>query len=513
MLKVIIADDEVVIARGIEKLVSFENFGIEIIGVYNDGLEAFNGIVKHKPDIAILDIQMPKINGISVLRKIKKLNITTKIIFISGFQDFEYARSALHLGAIDYILKPVITEELVKALEKATKQMATNSDKKDILCKDEIDYALLSSDEDTAFAVVVVNLTLEKDEEENTLKLINFSLTSFLNKYMSNEKKGIFFVKNNNKVLVFESKVKNLYNMRDSVEYINNCLIEIKSEAINNLGHGVSFIVSDFLFDMSEIPVQFERCIDKINYLFFADRLYNNTLYIDNEMIVNKVTIEEFDECRRKIIDIIMGISDNNYKKNLSDFSNFVYLRSEGKQENAIFHYCTLLKEIEKKLKDLRIISESTSVDDFFKIGRNCYSYKFLVEKYEELINKYKVVTENFLAKNKNKELLVALDYIDKNFSEKLTLEVLAEIVHMSSFYFSSFFKKQMGVNFKEYLNKVRLEQALKLLLSTNMTSAEIVSKTGFRDVRYYNEVFLKTYGMSPSMYKKQRIKNNEKAT
>ena len=118
MIKMILADDEPVIIRGIQKLVDFNRLGIEIVGEYEDGKAAFDGILTEKPDIALLDIYMPKKTGIEILKELKALGIETKVIFVSGFQDFQYARDALTYGAVNYLLKPVIREELVETLEK-----------------------------------------------------------------------------------------------------------------------------------------------------------------------------------------------------------------------------------------------------------------------------------------------------------------------------------------------------------------------------------------------------------
>ena len=123
MVRMILADDEPVITKGIQKLVDFKSLGIEIVGEYEDGKAALDGILMEKPDIALLDIYMPKKTGIDILKELKQLGVETKVIFISGFQDFQYAKDALTYGAVDYLLKPVIREELVSTLEKCIRTL------------------------------------------------------------------------------------------------------------------------------------------------------------------------------------------------------------------------------------------------------------------------------------------------------------------------------------------------------------------------------------------------------
>lgn len=98
MLKLVLADDEPVIVRGIKKLVDWEKLGILIVGEYENGGSAMEGILGLKPDIALLDISMPGMDGIEILKNIRRLNLSTKVIFISGFQDFEYAKAPLLMG-------------------------------------------------------------------------------------------------------------------------------------------------------------------------------------------------------------------------------------------------------------------------------------------------------------------------------------------------------------------------------------------------------------------------------
>ncbi|HBA63838.1 MAG TPA: DNA-binding response regulator, partial [Lachnospiraceae bacterium] len=116
MIRMIIADDEPMIIRGIQNLLDWKKLGIEIVGTYSDGEAVLDGILSLKPDIALLDIAMPGKTGIEILKEMKKLGSTTGVIFISGYQNFSYAQDAVKYGAADYILKPILEAELESAL-------------------------------------------------------------------------------------------------------------------------------------------------------------------------------------------------------------------------------------------------------------------------------------------------------------------------------------------------------------------------------------------------------------
>lgn len=114
MFRMIIADDEPVITRGITKLVNWEELGIEITACFHNGLDALHEILGQKPDLAVLDISMPGRTGIEILKELHAAGASTKVIFISGFQEFSYARDALAFGAVDYLLKPVKRDALLE---------------------------------------------------------------------------------------------------------------------------------------------------------------------------------------------------------------------------------------------------------------------------------------------------------------------------------------------------------------------------------------------------------------
>lgn len=107
MLKMLIADDEPVIIRGLQMLIDWAQLGIEICATCENGADALREIFAQSPDLALLDISMPGKTGIEILKALHTAQSRTKVIFISGFQDFSYAHDALSYGAVDYLLKPV----------------------------------------------------------------------------------------------------------------------------------------------------------------------------------------------------------------------------------------------------------------------------------------------------------------------------------------------------------------------------------------------------------------------
>nr|WP_276008936.1 AraC family transcriptional regulator [Aequitasia blattaphilus] len=129
-------------------------------------------------------------------------------------------------------------------------------------------------------------------------------------------------------------------------------------------------------------------------------------------------------------------------------------------------------------------------------------------QRYKEYFDLYYGCIRNSVISNERKDIEKAKQYIQDHYKENLSLEILADVVHMNPFYFSSYFKKNANMNFKEYINKVRLEQAVSLLLSTDRTINEIAAEVGFRDVRSFLKIFQKYHGETPGSYRKKIIKS-----
>ena len=123
MYRVIIADDEPVIRRGLRETIEWDALGLEVAGEAADGAEALKLIREIRPEILITDIRMPEMDGIELIREIKKLELNTKITILSGYSDYDYLKAAIRLGVDNYLLKPIDNDELVSNLKNAVSEI------------------------------------------------------------------------------------------------------------------------------------------------------------------------------------------------------------------------------------------------------------------------------------------------------------------------------------------------------------------------------------------------------
>lgn len=502
MLKMILADDEPVITRGIRKLIDWEKLGISIAGEYGDGKSAMEGILSQSPSLALLDISMPGMNGIEILKSIRELELSTKVIFISGFQDFEYARNALTYGAVDYLLKPVIREELLRAVEKAVSRIqgeGAKAEERPVKEGNAGQKTLLM--EETTYLPVLADVLFDGDESGQEKKLIRFSLISFLEEYLSEKKLGILFQKNDHIVMVLKGM---------GSDEAKAALTRLWQESVQAAGKKTAFVAGQAVDSMGRIPEQYEKCLDLSRYFFFADQFRIPVLTVGEAVFSQKAGMRELTESREKMTELLISQDREAFLEAFARFARVLCLASDGRREDACYYFCSTVRLTEEKVRSLKLAGRDPDVKELLEQGRSCANFSRMQEIFREYMTGYLELLKNAMESSEKKDILLAREYIERHYRENLTLEVLAKVVHMNPYYFSSFFKKSAGENFKDYVNQVRIRHAVSLLLTTDLKTYEIAAEVGFRDVRSFTEVFSRTYGETPNGYKKRVLSSGQ---
>lgn len=515
----ILIDDEAVILRGLRQLVDWEQLNIEIIGEATDGNEGLELIRQLHPEIVISDIAMPNLDGIELLKTVHSEKLESKIIFLSGYQEFKYAKEAVKYGAEDYLLKPIGAKELEQVVEQVILEIKEEQSvhvlkKND--CEAEVVFQNLLQEKDRLMPLqkmkellrvnkeyegaVCVALkigicsTVAKEENKN---LIRFEIFEYIQEYLQKENAG--------------GIIKKEYNMCYILLFIENDRKKYQQflkQLSEKIGRQYPAIV---LIGVGE----WNKCDTKLYYMYSTAKLASE-LYFFNEEPYNDIlnikkeyshSVEEYDKGKDTITQMIVTQADS--EEIIEQILKCVRLLGNlhfGNKDVVVNECILLAGSIYKTLKECGIIDENETSEQtqFLSQIRQKSTFRQLLQVFENYYDKVFLRIQLLGKARESLEIVKIKKYIEEHFRENLTLENIADYIGMNPSYMSTYFKKETGENFKVYLTNQRMQEALRLLNSTTLKSYEIAEAVGYKDVKQFREKFKETYGVSPQQYKKR---------
>lgn len=516
--RMILIDDEAVILRGLKQLVNWESLGIEIVGEAQDGEEALRLIEKCRPDIVLSDIAMPNLNGIELLREISERKWKIKTIFLSGYQEFAYAREAMRYGAVDYLLKPIAPEELEQVInqvvqeirrersvrilpkndseaEVAFAQMQTNK-RKEISIRQMQELLGVQSDAPgavCAFIQIGIRSTVREEQNKN---LIRFEIFDYIQKYLEEEGIGGIIQKNFNACCVM------LFDEKDKAECAG-CLKKLAGRIQKTYPAAALVGVGEWADQEGKLSWLFSTAKLAMELYFFEEKPYIDIAEVSREYVHS---VEEYEAEADRACRMISGYYDA--AETTAQILSCVKLLGDIYYGNksVIINKCLLFAgRIWQELAACGLVEKKDEKEQerFLSEIRQKNSFQSLLSAFETHYEK-EFLKIQLLGKNREPVEIVRMkQYIREHFRENLTLEELADYIGMNPSYLSTFFKKETGQNFKAYLTEQRMQEAIRLLNSTNMKSYEIADAVGYKDTKQFREKFKELYGTSPQKYKK----------
>ena len=501
MLTLMIADDEPMIVKGIQKLIDWQGLGMTIIGTYNDGTSALAAIIAKRPDMAILDISMPGKTGIEIIKEVRALGLHTKIIFISGFQEFVYVKEAIKYDALEYLLKPIKKDDLLRTIEKSltvaphqimTQERDIHTDHQTPLPASVMNQ--LASEEVDHYHLVLLDFLLEQASSASERRLKLFSMAALVEEIVGEEPGRILFTKDQRSVVIVS----------------NHKLAEVKAKVIEIIrrikergNYTIGAVISEAIENMGDIPVAYEYCVSRIDDLFFLDMMAVPVIVAGEATFMQHYSNEDLETYKIRTIEAIFSAGSDSWKEEFSQYAKIVGVLASGQKENAWFYLNSLIKEVGQRFAKMNIKLDDFDMTNALAMGKESASYDSMKAHYFVFLERYKEIIKKAVETNEYSDILKVKAYVEKHYPENVTLEILANLIHMNAYYFSSYFKKHTGENFKDYVNRVRMNAAMELLLTTSMKSYEIAEEVGFKDHKYFSKIFQKRYGMTPSQYKR----------
>jgi len=543
MLKIFLAEDEVIVRETIKRMIPWENLGFELVGEAADGEMALPLLLRQKPDLLITDIKMPFMDGLTLAKVAKKEIPGLKVVILSGYDDFNYAKQAINIGVEDYLLKPITKNALIERLTEIRSRYEHEKTQKEYYEKFHREMQAYEKNSSRDFFEALVRGSMDMMEI-----------------YRRSEKLGLDIVAEAYNVLIFTMNCEEDFSGQregyseweaESLELLEEFFSENTSAMLfrcNIFSYGVLIkgqketieentrsCVSEIqrIFDRKEQkrqwfvaagePVERLSQIQKSYYsasrAFSQRYLYDeNILYYDEMASMEKKNVTEDDSTYLQKVDvnalnpaILQKFLSNGLLEETENFvKDYFYAIGQEPLESLVFrNYVTLnvrfsvmsfLKEIGCDTRTLEQEDTEDVLSESSKSLENAIAYA------EKIISQA-IALRDQNSGNKNRSILkTAVDFIDSHYMEEdMSLNKAANAANVSANHFSALFSQNMGQTFIEYLTNLRMNKAKEYLRCTSMRSSEIAGEIGYKDAHYFSYLFKKTQGMTPSDYRKAR--------
>ncbi|MDM5277465.1 response regulator [Paenibacillus silvae] len=526
-IRMILADDEPVILRGLKMLIDWEELGIEIAGKAYDGNELIELIDRCNPDLIVSDICMPGQSGIDVLRYVQASRRTPKVVFISAHKEFDYAKEALKYGALDYLVKPVNTDQLKQVIQKAVslirdeteeerkreKLQHLERDNKDRSFEELLDrltdgddkavYALqkfLNLDDGKHAAVCVGDYSRGVQDQirwqKRERKLIDFAITNVMRESLKNIPNSLFFRKGDMFCYLilcddFSLPIQVSKTVRDQVRNY------LKLDMTIGVGGAVS--------SLQEAAVSFRQALDALEWAYFLSPGHVIPYDTSPAEPAAQLRIEEMQS--QLLEHLIESVGPDALHEPLSRLLLAIKQAAVGNKQTAVSSVYDTLITLRQELQAMGVSLESYN-EDFRILLKRISDFGTLqeVETYvNELIADIHPLVKSRLGNKEHVQIKRVKEYIEANYAQNITLDSIAELIYMNPSYFSTFFKKHTGQNYKQYLTEIRMKHARQMLLHSDLMVYEIAEKVGYNSARLFSDMFRKHYGQIPQEFRQSK--------
>ncbi|MBE6023958.1 MAG: response regulator [Cellulosilyticum sp.] len=547
MISVFLVEDEIVIRDAIQKMVPWGEYGFELVGEAKDGEMALPLIQKLKPDLLITDIKMPFMDGLTLSRLVMNELPETKIIIVSGHDDFEYARQAINLGVEQYILKPISKASFIEVLQNIREKYDKENAQKNYYEKFQKEiksyeknsrrdfFEMLVSEEKELQKVYEKAQQLQLSIMAECYNLVLFSIGSD----KVNEMIGDSYSQNTADILeiidiVFQKSKDYLLFRNQMFSYAVlvkgergriQCLTEECMSRLQKIFERQEGKIEWFVCagEPVERLSQLDRCY-KIAMKSFAFRYmgyshifsyekYQETLKQNEErMNLENIDIDAMNP------DIIRHFLCNGLEDEIEGFTkNYIQLIGEEALRSRLFRqymmlnvYFSTVSFIQKLGYDIKQVEGELK----YICSDNIEQGSCPQQQIANVLKKAIMLREEN-SRGRYKHLIqTAVQYMKENFSdESLSLNKIACVANVSANHFSALFSQEMKQTFIEYLTGLRMQKAKELLRCTDKRSGEIALEIGYKDAHYFSFLFKKTQGCTPSAYRSQGENKNENDT
>lgn len=513
MLKIFIINDEYFERQSLIRNINWSSLDIKVSGEANNGLSAFETISKEAPDIAIVDINMPKMNGLDLISLLNENNISCKYIILTGYDEFEYAQKAIKLNVFDYILKPINYENLEKCLRNLSAQIYSER-------QQTLQYTAIQNE----------NRQLRLERYYNDLINCNFSSSAESDLYAIEAEASPLAIFANYRVAVcaltdfnsivqlnaLKEHLQNLYTNQsivicqdlqqrlffifsdDNLQTDLSAFIDSLYTLISSQGLPCMFGIGSSYSQIQQIYLSYnEACIASQNCM-----IRNTNILFYNE--IHRPLVQVFDAKKKNIICSLIGNQSLNKIENFfsSLYNDFCHQKLPW--DIILLHTIELVNILSETLNRQTKLSVSFFQEENILSILN--QKKNIAELQDWITNLYITSINRFLASPQYSNVTRCVEaYIEKNYSDsELSINTISKALFLNYSYLCYCFKRDKNTTINEYLTQFRINKAIELLKNKTENITYVAEKTGFTSASYFSKQFKKITGITPSEYSKK---------
>lgn len=466
-LSVMIVDDEYMIVKGLERLIRWEELGLQLAGTAGNGQEALDIMSRQAVDIVITDVNMPNVTGIDFISQAKELGQDFAFIFVSGYQEFEYVKRGMELGAKNYLLKPIDKVELHRVLSQVAQEI-----------RDKRTLAQVLSDHEQA----QLSTWLETGQGSLPLRFQDIKAANWQWILAPNSCLSQLLMAGGWSILTLGDWLLGIMPQSESKQEFLEGGMQIQANlTLTDIHHKLQTFLQA---ESRRLFYEWEWDEERARQIFWQD----------------EIEASQSDPATDKLVVLLVGrlyeaIDKQNSIKLDADLDSFLA-------------FCQ-----ERELAPQEVVQLTALIRHYFDIKSNQHTPTSLIDEGANQPLTFAQLSQHLKesldlgGREKRHQLYPpivneVLAAIYERYNENISMKSLADDLHVNVMYLGQLFKREVGMTLSRYINQYRLAIAKDLLIASKLSVAQIAVKVGYQNQAYFYRVFKQSEGVSPKEYR-----------
>jgi len=523
MYRVLLADDEEYDLQGLQRFVPWAQLEMEVVASVNSGFAALDYIQNEAIDLLITDIRMPNMSGLELARKVLEIWSDVQIVFISGYEDFQYAKQALALNACSYILKPVDDTELLSVLKNVKSRLDQNNIRKQtemdyqqnaVIIKNQMMVELLTGaihQEDITYIEEKYNMQCgDSPFRAAVVEIDDFSWK--LNPYQNDERSKILQeLVDRITTLCNEHHIQHFckistYRIGIVIDWgIEQCKL-VFADWVHDVSRSfpltITIAIGNHVFSLHELKDSYNQAENALEYKMFAGK----SKVIDYAGI-GKNQLQDTKNFELQLDALFVSIMNYELVRIDDEIDKLFTLVKSFRSKITVQHFVvSLIVKLDTHLNSLNesiyqmLGVEMKNLDILFQFETINDIRSWLTRRLFEISEKLQLKKE----KGNQKLITEVIHYIRQQLQNNITLRDIANVFSFSPNHLGFLFKEETGKSFTDYVIHLRMEHACQLLKDPKLKVYEVADQVGYRNLTYFSRQFRKEFGLSPGEYRKK---------